>query len=104
MSEYRDPRERLCRKCGKKVFVLPYDGTGRFMAFDRPTVATRDDVEARRYVMYTHPQTNVDRARLVTSEEPWDEDLEHPLKQHLLSCPNDLRNPNRHRTPAAASV
>lgn len=104
MSEYRDPRQKSCRKCRQPVFVLPYDGTGGYMAFDRPTTATRDDVEARRYVMYSHPKTGQDRARLVTKDEPWDEDLEHPLKQHLLSCPKDPRNPNRHRTPAAASV
>lgn len=103
MTAHRDPREKRCRRCTQTIFVLPYDGTGRFMAFDRPTTATREDPTARRYVMYTDPLTSQDRARLVTADEPWDEDHEHPLRQHLLTCPNDPRNPNRLSSPVSAS-
>lgn len=81
-----------CGKCGEKVLWLPYDGTGRPMCFDEWNALTMDDPDARRYVMYTTP-AGEDRARVVTADEPWDELCEHRVKQHLLSCSRDYRNP-----------
>jgi hypothetical protein len=72
---------------------LPYDGTGKPMAFDEWNATTATDPDARRYVMYDAPDDER-RARLVTAEEPWDESCEHRIKQHLLSCSRDYRNPH----------
>jgi hypothetical protein len=89
-DEYVKPPR--CSKCGDKVMWLPYDGTGRPMCFDEWNALTTDDPDARRYVMYTMPDGE-DRARVVTAGEPWDELCEHRIKQHLLSCARDYRNP-----------
>jgi len=82
-----------CPKCTANVMWLPYDATGRPMCFDVWTALTVEDSDARRYVMYTMPDGE-DRARLVSAIQPWDEDEEHWIKQHLLSCQRDYRNPN----------
>jgi hypothetical protein len=92
MTAHEHVKTPRCAKCGGKIMWLPYDGTGRPMCFDEWNALTTDDPDARRYVMYT-TEAGEDRARLVTAEEPWDEDAEHRIKQHLLSCERDYRNP-----------
>jgi hypothetical protein len=88
-THHKKPR---CRRCGARIELLPYDGTGRVMAFDPITSATVEDPDARRYVMY-EAVDGEDRVRLVTVDEPWDESCEHRIKQHFLSCQADPRSP-----------
>jgi len=82
--------ERLprCAGCGLLVDWLLYtkkDGTVTRLCVDPVSVNRLTDPMARQYVMYEAP-SGESRARLVTTEEPFDEDNEFRVRLHLLTC------------------
>ena len=82
---------------------LPYtkkDGTETRLCVDPVNVSRLDDPLARQYVMYTVEATGEQRARLVTAEEPFDEDSEFRVRLHLLTCrkrPDPTASPSSKR-------
>jgi hypothetical protein len=86
-------RPDRCRHCNEKVLWLFYDGTGRKMCFDPVSTNHNHDPLATKYVMYTHPETSEDRARLESKTEPWDPDTEFWLRPHILTCIKHPRGP-----------
>lgn len=104
MPTHNHWKPKYCRHCGAKISLLKYDGTGRFLPFDPIEVDRTDDPDARRYVMYTNPDTGEDRARLVTAEEPWDEREERRIRQHFLTCTKHPKKPPTPANPASSTA
>lgn len=102
-DHHKQPR---CPKCGRPVERLPYttrDGRDTVVLFEPWSEAHWSDPDAKKYVRYTERTTLLERARLVTPEEPfgteeWTESDgtthdEYPLKRHLIVCQADPRSP-----------
>ncbi|WNM27518.1 hypothetical protein RN607_00530 [Demequina capsici] len=102
--DYHKPRRHSL--CGRPVLALPYtkrDGSETVMLFEPWREDHWSDPDAKKYVRYTDRVTLEERARLITTTEPFGTEVwtdaagtqydEYPLKQHILACPSDRRSP-----------